>query len=141
LKLPRALKTNSAICRAFLDQHSPSRSSGPGKPAPQAGPRPPSEAMVRYARSLAEQQGIECPPEVIADFAACRAFLDQHSRNAQNTPSKTPTRAPQSRQPAGSVGRSDNRRERIPARKPTEVRAKASRRRAPPRAATPVTDQ
>ena len=30
LKLPRGLKSNSAICRAFLDQHAPSRTSRPG---------------------------------------------------------------------------------------------------------------
>jgi DNA topoisomerase-3 len=56
LKLPRGLKTNGAICRTFLDQHAPQRSSGPARAAPQTGPRPPSEAMVRYARSLAEQK-------------------------------------------------------------------------------------
>jgi DNA topoisomerase-3 len=40
--------------------------------------------MVRYARSLAEQKGIECPPAVLADFAACRTFLDEHSAKAQH---------------------------------------------------------
>ncbi len=62
VKLPRGLKSNGAICRAFLDQHAPARSSEPGERRPQNGPRPPSEAMVRYARALAEQNGVECPP-------------------------------------------------------------------------------
>ena len=31
LKLPRGLKSNSAICRTFLDQHAPQRSSGPAR--------------------------------------------------------------------------------------------------------------
>jgi DNA topoisomerase III len=79
VKLPRGLKSNGAICRAFLDQHAPARSSEPGERGPQNGPRSPSEAMVRYARALAEQNGVECPPEIATDFAACRAFLDAHA--------------------------------------------------------------
>jgi DNA topoisomerase-3 len=74
LKLPRGLKSNSAICRAFLDQHASSRAAGSGEPALQDGPRLPSEAMLRYAQTLAAEQGIECPPAVMTDFAACRPF-------------------------------------------------------------------
>jgi DNA topoisomerase-3 len=79
LKLPRGLKSNSAVCRAFLDQHAPSRASGSGEPALQDSPRSPSEAMVRYAQALAAEQGIECPLAVMTDFAACRTFLDEHA--------------------------------------------------------------
>jgi DNA topoisomerase III len=79
LKLPRGLKRSSAICRAFLDQHAPKQSPGSGEPPHQSGPRPPSEAMMRYARFLAGQKGIECPSAITTDFAACRAFLDEHS--------------------------------------------------------------
>ncbi len=141
LKLPRALKSNSAICRAFLDQYAPPRPSEPGKPEPHTGPRPPSEAMVRYARSLAEQQGVECPPAVIADFTACRAFLDEHSRKAQSAQFQNRTIAPKSRLPAVPGGSSDDRRERTPARKPTAARAKAPRRRTQPRAAVVTTGE
>ncbi|MXQ13319.1 type IA DNA topoisomerase [Microvirga makkahensis] len=79
VKLPRGLKSNGAICRVFLDQHAPARSSGSGEHRPRSGPRPPSEAMVRYARALAEEHGVACPPEIATDFAACRAFLDEHA--------------------------------------------------------------
>jgi DNA topoisomerase-3 len=79
LKLPRGLKSNGAICRAFLDQHAPARQSGPGEHKPQNGARPPSEAMVRYARTLAEEHGVEVPPGITTDFAACKAFLDEHA--------------------------------------------------------------
>ncbi|HEY8380542.1 MAG TPA: DNA topoisomerase [Microvirga sp.] len=84
LKLPRGLKSKSSVCRAFLDQHATPRApaSSNGETAPRSGPRPPSEAMVRYARSLAQERGIECPPAVISDFAACRAFLDAEPRTA-----------------------------------------------------------
>ena len=96
LKLPRGLKSNAAICRAFLDQHAPARSSEAGEHRPQNGPRPPSEAMVRYARALAEEHGVECPPEIATDFAACRAFLDEHaSRQATTAEDGSKTTTPQ----------------------------------------------
>lgn len=131
LKLPRGLKTNSAICRAFLDQHAPQRSSGPARAAPQMGPRPPSEAMVRYAQSLAEQQGIECPPAVLADFAACRIFLDEHSPQAQRPQEKNPTVTPKGRLPAVRAGNASDGHKRVSAsaRRPADTRTEVSRRR------------
>jgi DNA topoisomerase III len=129
LKLPRGLKSNSAICRAFLDQHAPSRSSKPGE-ASQTGPRSPSEAMMRYARSLAEQHAIECPPEVITDFTACRAFLDEHSPKAQYPQAKNRTVSPKGRLSAVRAGNSSDGHKRVPAsaRKSTETRTETPRR-------------
>jgi len=44
--------------------------------------RPPTEAMLRFAQSLARENGIDTlPPEVVADFSVCKAFLDEHARN------------------------------------------------------------
>ena len=130
LKLPRGLKTNSAICRVFLDQHAPSRSSRPGE-APQTGPRTPSEAMVRYARSLAEQKEIECPPAVLADFAACRTFLDEHSPKAQHPQTKNRTVTPKGRHPAVRAGNGSDGHKRVSAsaRKPSATRTEVTRRR------------
>jgi DNA topoisomerase-3 len=93
VKLPRGLKSNGAVCRAFLDQHAPTRSSEPGgRGGPRNGPRPPSEAMVRYARALAEENGVECSPEITTDFTACKAFLDAHaSRKAVNSADRNGT--------------------------------------------------
>jgi DNA topoisomerase-3 len=83
LKLPRGLKSNGAICRAFLDQHAASRSPRHSEPGTANGAsKRPSEAMLRYARSLAQERGIECAAEVIADFSACKAFLDEHAPKA-----------------------------------------------------------
>jgi DNA topoisomerase-3 len=106
VRLPRGLKSNGAICRAFLDQHAPARSPEPGELRPQNGPRPPSEAMVRYARALAEEHGVECPPEITTDFAACRAFLDKHaSRKAEKSEGRNETGVRKGRSPATvSVG-------------------------------------
>jgi DNA topoisomerase-3 len=129
LKLPRGLKTNSVICRTFLDQHAPQRPSGPSKAEPQTGPRAPSEAMARYARSLAEQKGIECSPAVLADFPACRTFLDEHSAKAQHPQEKNRTVSPKGRRPAARAGNSDGAPKRVSAsvREPTETRAKVPR--------------
>jgi len=134
LKLPRGLKSNSAICRAFLDQHAPPRSSGPAQATPNAGPRPPTEAMVRYARSLAEQQGIECPPDVTAEFTVCRTFLDEHSRKTQTAQSR-------SRRPAASADKINDGRERMPPRKSTRGGTKAPRPRIRPRVAAQARDE
>ena len=79
VKLPRGCKSSVSVCRAFLDSHS-----GPRAPRQDAEghadtDRPPSAAMLRYAQSLAEEQGIACPPEATTSFEACRRFLDAHA--------------------------------------------------------------
>lgn len=90
VKLPRGCKSSISVCRAFLDTHAgsraPIRKDGPGGPGDG---RPPSEAMLRYARSLAEQRGIPCPPEAEADFDACRCFLDAHGSRPQQRTAET----------------------------------------------------
>jgi DNA topoisomerase-3 len=78
IKLPRGLKSNSALCRAFLDQHAPAPATPPPASAV-SGPRQPTEAMLRYARTLAQTAGIECPPVVFTDYAACKTFLARHA--------------------------------------------------------------
>ena len=91
LTLPRGLKRDSRICRAFLSEHAEPRAAGA---VAGSGPRAPSDAMLRYARNLAEQRGVPCPPEVEADFAACRAFLDAHAdRRPAGTAAVEPARA------------------------------------------------
>src|SRR5215210_6747624 len=71
LRLPRGLKGNSSVCRAFLDEHAGPRSSQPDGSAAADGARAPSAAMLRYAQSLAQQLGIPCPAEAHASFAEC----------------------------------------------------------------------
>jgi DNA topoisomerase-3 len=135
LKLPRGLKSNSAICRAFLDQHAPPRPSGSGEPTHQSAPRPPSEAMVRYARALAEGKGIECPSAVTSDFEACRAFLDEHSEKAQRSKTKNGIRTrggtdtPRGHFPNSSTRNGRDIRKRVFAKRPTEKTEGATHRR------------
>ena len=98
LTLPRGLKGDSRICRAFLSEHAEPRAGGA---VPRGGPRAPSDAMLRYARRLAEQRGEPCPPEVTADFVACRAFLDAHAdRRPAGTGAVEPARARHGEAPA-----------------------------------------
>jgi len=116
VRLPRGLKSNGAVCRAFLDQHVPSRPSQPGAPQDREGEaRPPSPAMLRFAQALAQERGIECPEEVKADHSACRQFLNEHapakakSTGGPNRRLKTETR-PASPDPADSRSRDDDHR-------------------------------
>ena len=85
VRLPRGCKSNSSVCRTFLDTHAGARAPQAEQGSGLGASRTPSDAMVRYARSLADQQGIACPPDVETDFDACRRFLD--------------SRAPETRQP------------------------------------------
>jgi DNA topoisomerase-3 len=135
LKLPRGLKSNSAICRAFLDQHAPPRSSESGEPTHQSGPRPPSEAMVRYARALAEGKGIECPSAVMTNFEACRAFLDEHSEKTQppriknGSRTRDGTTTPEGHLPNSSPANGSDSRKRAFAKRPAEKTERATHRR------------
>jgi DNA topoisomerase III len=134
LKLPRGLKGNSAICRAFLDQHAPQRTSRPDEGLQQAVPRAPSEAMVRYARSLAQEQRIACPAAIATDFAACRAFLDEHAPKASSSKRPREGRAAKGRQPEASTCRNRDGNDRPPVKGSTEVAVAGSGRTARSRA-------
>ena len=101
LTLPRGLKGDAGLCRAFLDEHAGSRA--PGAAPAGAGPRPPSAAMLRYAERLARERGEACPAEVAADFTACRAYLDTHARGAPTEAPPPRRRAPPTRPRAGAV--------------------------------------
>ena len=122
MRLPRGCKTSMSVCRAFLDTQAGSRTAQEENGSEPNTSRAPSEAMVRYARSLAEQQGKACPPEVEADFDACRRFLDagtpviRHptgkSQRTKRT-GKPPTDGP-ARRETGAIKRKPSTRRRIP---------------------------
>ncbi|MCI9881412.1 MULTISPECIES: type IA DNA topoisomerase [Methylobacterium] len=79
IALPRGCKSSLARCRAFLDAEAGPAAARAGAPG---GARPPSAAMLRYARSLAAERGLDCPPEIETQFEACRRFLDAHAASA-----------------------------------------------------------
>ncbi|MGE8130603.1 type IA DNA topoisomerase [Methylobacterium sp. NPDC080182] len=77
--LPRGCRSSISVCRAFLDTHAGPRAGQEDDAGRADGRRSPSAAMVGYARSLAQQRGIPCPPDAETDFDACRRFLDAHA--------------------------------------------------------------
>ncbi|WP_187277575.1 DNA topoisomerase [Methylobacterium sp. WL18] len=100
VKLPRGCKSNISVCRAFLDTHAGPRApqnDGVSQPGHQ---RVPSAAMLSYARGLAEQRGITCPPEIETTFDACRRFLDAHACQPRQRPSEPSSGATKSNKPA-----------------------------------------
>jgi DNA topoisomerase-3 len=48
-------------------------------PTARAAKTPPTEKMLRFAQSLAQQRGIALPDDIDADFELCRRFLDAHA--------------------------------------------------------------
>lgn len=116
-----------ARCRAFLDAHAgPRAETGEGASAERA----PSAAMLAYARRLAEERGLPCPPEVETRFDACRRFLDVHAPTSQS--GTEPTKA--SGRPARGSGKGGQggKARAAPARRP-----RAGTERAPRRAVSP----
>ena len=50
-----------------------------------AGPRPPSQAMLKAAEARAQEKGIALPPAASRDIAACKAFLDANPRSGESS--------------------------------------------------------
>ncbi|GAB6843702.1 DNA topoisomerase [Methylorubrum rhodinum] len=89
LRLPRGCKSSISVCRTFLDGHAGPRAAQAGSITDSGAERTPSEAMVRYARSLAEQHGIAYPANLASSFDVCRRFLDAHAPQGQPRMSET----------------------------------------------------
>lgn len=78
----------------------PTYPSGVGRVTPRpaaAGhaPRPPSDAMLRFASSLAKKHGFAVPRDVETDFEQCKQFLDKWAK-APVAPSTVPSSSPAS---------------------------------------------
>jgi len=122
LKLPRGCKSSISVCRAFLDTHAGPRAPQTDNTRQPGDRRIPSAAMLSYARSLAEQRGLTCPPEAETDFEACRRFLDAHVSQPRQRTGEPSSGATNGKTPAER----DKRRSRVP----RMARAAAARRRA-----------
>lgn len=87
IKLPRGVTTDSALCRAFLDEHAGKRAEGevPGTPGA------PGEKQLAFARSIAERSGIALPEGILGDVRALSAWIDKTKVSA-------PPRAPSEKQ-------------------------------------------
>ncbi|KQT78615.1 DNA topoisomerase [Methylobacterium sp. Leaf465] len=106
IPLPRGCKSSLARCRAFLDAEAGPAASRTAAPGAAGGPRAPSAAMLRYARTLAAERGLDCPPEVETQFEACRRFLDAQAAPTRTGPTARQARpGPVKQTPGGAAGR------------------------------------
>ncbi len=101
MKLPRGCKSSLSVCRTFLETHAGPRTPQAGKADQSTDRRIPTAAMLKYAHSLAEQQGITCPPEAEINFDACRRFLDAHAARPQRGAETPSSGAAKARESAG----------------------------------------
>lgn len=83
IKLPTGVTTDSAKCRAFLDEHLGSRPAGEGGERPSSGP---SEKQIALARSLAERTGTPVPEAALASSRDLSAWIDAAMKKAPPRP-------------------------------------------------------
>lgn len=89
IKAPPKLKTDSAVCRAFLDAHLPKRD--PNAPAGQGVSGVPSDKQLDLARRLASEGGLELPAKALASSRDLSAWIDAAMK-------KQPPRPPSDKQ-------------------------------------------
>jgi len=83
IKLPAGVSTDSAKCRAFLDEHLGGRAEGDrGDRAPSS----PSEKQIGLARDLSERTGIEIPETALASSRDLSAWIDAAMKKAPSRP-------------------------------------------------------
>ena len=83
IKLPPGVITNSAKCKAFLDEHLGERpKNADGSPAP----FPPSEAQRALAERLSEQTGLEIPEDALASSKVLSGWIDAAMKKAPPRP-------------------------------------------------------
>lgn len=82
LKLPSGLKTDSAVCKSFLDEHgSGSRRTGEDGQGP-------SEAALAFAQKIQATLSVPLPDDVKADYRQLASWIDAHK---DKMPVKTPS--------------------------------------------------
>src|SRR3954468_10894146 len=102
IKPPPGYKTSISICRKFLSEHAPRKTSGEadGEPAGRLDAKPVSPAQLTYATKLAIGKGIVIPEEAKADTATMSAWIDQiRSSKRRNVGRKSGSKPPGSAAP------------------------------------------
>jgi len=83
IKLPAGVTTDSAKCRAFLDEHLGNRPAGEnGERAPSG----PSEKQLAFAQSVAERAGVALPDTVRGSARDLSAWIDATLKKAPPRP-------------------------------------------------------
>lgn len=75
LSLPKGYAKDGDLVRAFLDQHAPKREAAPGEGE---GPRPPSEAQLRFAEKISGEVGKPIPGDAGTSSKALSAWIDKN---------------------------------------------------------------
>lgn len=83
IKLPTGVTTDSAKCRAFLDEHLGARQAGEGGERSASSP---SEKQIGFARSLAERTGAEIPEAALTSARDLSAWIDAAMKKAPPRP-------------------------------------------------------
>ncbi|MCW8088480.1 DNA topoisomerase [Sabulicella glaciei] len=89
LSLPKGYAKDGDLVRAFLDQHAPKRE-GPAQEG--EGPRPPSEAQLRFAEKISTEAGKPIPDDARASSKALSAWIDKHMPKQSGKGSSAPKR-------------------------------------------------
>lgn len=82
IRLPGGVTTDSARCRAFLDEHLGPRQVGEGGERPTG----PSERQIALAQSLAERTGAQIPEAALASARDLSAWIDIAMKKAPPRP-------------------------------------------------------
>lgn len=90
VKLPSGVLSDSAKCKAFLDEHMGDR---PKSADGTSTPFPPSEKQIAFAERIASDTGADIPEEARASSKALSAWIDEAKK-------KAPPRAPSEKQMA-----------------------------------------
>ena len=128
IKPPRGYTKSAAVCRAFLDQHSPKRTDG-DKDGP-AGIAKPSPAQVSFAEAIARERDVAVPDEARACSAAMSKWID-----ANREPK--PAKGRKARKMRGQAAEAKTSRKRK-SESATEDAAKPGDARTDPQKATPL---
>lgn len=83
IKLPAGVITDSAKCRAFLDEHLGSRPAGEGG---ERAPSGPSEKQLALANSLSERTGMKIPEAALASSRELSVWIDAAMKKAPPRP-------------------------------------------------------
>ena len=87
---PKGYTKSAAVCRAFLEQHAPERTTGSAERNGAAGTRPPSAAQVSYAEAIARERDITVPDEARACSAAMSKWIDANKSAKPATGRRAP---------------------------------------------------
>lgn len=85
VQLPAGYKTDFGVCRAFLDRF-------PREQDEARSPGAPSEGSISFARTIAEDKGIDVPQEALKSQAALSRWIEENKSGKGGKPSGSGTR-------------------------------------------------